>query len=196
MTTSIRYNESFTGVGIFIEPDREDKQAPPNSQSCKMITASSIGMPISDLVAVDLPISLVIGFPLKICQVYGFHSHLDIPNMWAQMLGFDPNPNSTTFGTSKWVQYPRGPTFIMRADGEPLHINHLNAVVQFTSRLYQLFAFFRKNETECEEMDKEVLAKVYCPLEAFKKFYDDMKRIESKVDAKSWEGVEFPGDSA
>ncbi|KAK5732557.1 hypothetical protein LTR17_010372 [Elasticomyces elasticus] len=86
-----------------------------------------------DALFAELPVSRALGLPLGIAKqpIMG----LQVPNLGAEILGIDPDPQSPTFGETLPGYLGTGGLIVARCDGKPLHGLHVEALLHYVQNI-------------------------------------------------------------
>lgn len=142
----------------------------------------------------DIPAAQAFGFPLQLASSPPFGG-TDAHNQYIEALFLDPDASSPAFGQSLWdKERAKGSAVVIRKDLKPLHFVQVKAAISFCSMVMQLFKTDVGNVTEAtaKESLKHDLAARFINAEAFRRFFEDMKKAEKDDIPKAWEAVDCP----
>ncbi|KAK3638161.1 translational activator for mitochondrial COX1 [Elasticomyces elasticus] len=142
----------------------------------------------------DLPITTALGYPLR---MFGYPK-IGLPetNSHATSLYTDPDPKSSTFGqllmpgsiTNGTVL---GGVVLVRCDGVHMNPLHLMALVEYISRLEEIFAV-RGRKAAGEMVDCEELAARLLTPAAFASGFETIKQEMVELGHERWVTLECP----
>ncbi|KAK5713088.1 hypothetical protein LTR15_011450 [Elasticomyces elasticus] len=141
----------------------------------------------------DLPITAALGYPLR---MFGYPKHgLPKTNSQATSLYTDPNPKSSTFGQTlnegRTNGVVLGGVMLVRCDGVHMQPLHLLALVEYISRLEEVFAV-RGRKAAGETVDCEELAARLLTPAAFASGFVTIKQEMVELGHERWVTLECP----
>ncbi|KAK5709117.1 hypothetical protein LTR17_020051 [Elasticomyces elasticus] len=142
---------------------------------------------------VDLPLTQVLGFPLKLhARWVGGYT---LKNLFGMRLGLIPFPDDPKFGESNFDDQAAGAVMIARVDGKFLHWLHLNIMLRYVTEGLDELSDVTEREKKGEKVDRGELAGRLLTPAAFVKFWEKLKASgveENEENRQVWEGVDCP----
>ncbi|KAK4895050.1 Zinc finger MYND domain-containing protein 10 [Elasticomyces elasticus] len=141
---------------------------------------------------VDLPVTNVLGFPLRLMAAPGSHP-TTLKNPEAMRLGTIPFPENPNYGASQFSGEAEGAVMIMRADGQDMHYYQLRAMVFHVMQRLNELPGVKARESKGKVAKREELAGRLLTPVAFRKFWDKLKMSDTEKsadDGEIWESVE------
>ncbi|KAK5758939.1 hypothetical protein LTS12_010880 [Elasticomyces elasticus] len=143
---------------------------------------------------VDLPVTKVLGFPLRLMAAPGSHP-TTLKNPEAMRLGTIPFPEDPNFGASQFSGEAEGAVMIMRADGQDMYFFQLRAMGFYVMQRLNELPGVKARESKGKSVDREELAGRLLTPVAFRKYWDKLKASDTKNsadDGEIWKSVECP----
>lgn len=117
------------------------------------------------------------------------------PNYYNRVLMMDVDVNSPTFAKIPPLNSSSDTSVVVRKDLKPRHLLQVRTLIEYASQFAQKYnKFVRQGATvgNGRSVGEDDVVERWFNATAFKRFFNDTKRVEQAKNSEAWEGVECP----